>query len=1053
MPLLHAGVARFTGQPADSVSLEDLTRRIGQDLFARLEGEKPTVFSPKWFDDQLMAWSMEDELVKVQLFRFIDVLPALLGSTPNTVRHVKEYFGLAKHRLPMLARWGLNVLPQRGPLASLVASMAKTNAIRLAKRFIAGSNVPEALHAIEALRKKHCAFTIDLLGEAVLTEAEADHYQHQYLELVEGLTAAATWNTDRQMDCDHLGPMPKVNISIKISSLYSQFDPIDPEGSAAAVKVRLRPILRLIRDRGAFVNIDMEQFSYKETTLRIFEEVFTETEFVSWPHVGIAIQAYLKSCGDDLARLRRFSERRGTPFWVRLVKGAYWDYETAIADQNDWEPPVFMNKWESDVNYEKQTRYLLENYQYLRPAFGSHNIRSISHALALAETLGLPKQCIEFQLLYGMADQIKDALVEMGHRVRVYTPYGQLLPGMAYLVRRLLENTANQSFLRASFIEHVSEAELLQNPAGNQALPLIKGELEGVETSQSHSDPNPTQPLHSQGRSQNNSSNTHETPMFKNEAPIDFSQEAGRAKQREALAKVKTQLGKTYPLLIAGKAIDTKETITSVNPGHTAQVLGKVAKASPEQARQAIAAASKAFDAWRDKPVEERCAILDKAADIMHERRFELCSWMILEAGKQWREADGELCEAIDFCRYYAAEMRKLAKPQRRDLTGEENEYFYEPRGVTTVIGPWNFPLAIPCGMAVAALVTGNPVIYKPAEQTSIIAAHMVNILHEAGVPKDVLHYLPGIGEEIGPVLVSHPDVAMIVFTGSRAVGLMINKQAAETPAGQPFVKKVITEMGGKNAIIVDDDADLDQAVAGTLAAAFGFQGQKCSAASRVIVLQAVYDIFLNRLVEAAKAIRVMAAEEPGSFVGPVIDEESRQRILKYIELGKQEARLVHATDIGMLAEQGYFVGPHIFADVQPNAKIAQEEIFGPVLAIIKAKDMDEALKIANGTEYALTGGLFSRSPANIARIRREFRVGNLYINRKITGAIVDRQPFGGFKMSGIGSKAGGPDYLLQFVNPRCITENTMRHGFAPSLEKGGVRYSTYHGQFARSND
>ena len=298
--------------------------------------------------------------------------------------------------------------------------------------------------------------------------------------------------------------------------------------------------------------------------------------------MGIAIQAYLKSCGDDLARLRDFSRRRGTPFWVRLVKGAYWDYETAIADQNDWVPPVFMNKWESDVNYEKQTRFLLENYQLLRPAFGSHNIRSISNALALAEMLGVPKKCIEFQLLYGMADQIKDALVEMGHRVRVYTPYGQLLPGMAYLVRRLLENTANQSFLRASFIEHISEAELLQNPADYGAslnIPSRAARARDIGSTSQHKN--------------------HE-PMFKNEAPIDFSQEAGRAAQREALTKVSAQLGKTYPLLIGGKAIETRDTITSVNPGKSSQLIGKVAKASPEQARQAVAAAGKAFDAWRE---------------------------------------------------------------------------------------------------------------------------------------------------------------------------------------------------------------------------------------------------------------------------------------------------------------------------------------------------------------------------------------------------------------------------------------------------------------------
>ncbi len=1023
MPLLHVGLAgaALTKPPIlDTQAVETLTQRYGRDLFARLEGDRPIVFSPKWLDDQLMAWSMDEELIKVQLFRFIDVLPALLHSTESTVQHVKEYFGLARHKLPGIARWGLGVLPNRGPLARLVAGAAKTNATRLARRFIAGSNVPEALYAIQSLRKKRCAFTIDLLGEAVLTEPEADHYQQQYLELVQGLTEAARWTTDPQMDCDHLGPMPKVNISVKLSSLYSQFDPIDPEGSAAAVKVRLRPILRLIRDRGAFVNIDMEQFSYKETTLRIFEDVFSEDEFRSWPHVGIAIQAYLKSCGEDLARLRDFVQRRGTPVWVRLVKGAYWDYETAIADQNDWEPPVFLNKWESDVNYEKQTRFLLEHYRLLRPAFGSHNIRSIAHAMAVADQLGVPKGCIEFQLLYGMADPIKYALVKMGQRVRVYTPYGQLLPGMAYLVRRLLENTANQSFLRASFIEHVSENDLLKNPELN--CNSLQTPEHGVPNT--HSSATPTmnhQPKKVHG--------------FTNEPPTDFSQEAGRAAQREALAKVSAQLGKTYPLLVAGKPISTSDTIASLNPGNKSQVVGKVAKASPEQAKQAIAAASKAFGSWRDVSYQERCQMLDKAAQLMHERRFELSAWIILEAGKQWREADGDVCEAIDFCRYYAAEMRKLAAPQRRDVLGEENEYFYEPRGVTVVIGPWNFPLAIPCGMAAAALVTGNPVILKPAEQTSIIAHKMVEILHEAGIPKDVVQFLPGVGEEIGPVLVNHPEVALIVFTGSRPVGLLINRQAAETPPGQPFVKKVITEMGGKNAIIVDDDADLDQAVAGVLAAAFGYQGQKCSACSRVIVLQAVYDTFLNRLVDAAKAIRVMPAEEPGSFVGPVIDEESRQRILKYIDQGKQESRLVHSTDIGNLAERGFFVGPHIFADVPPSAKIAQEEIFGPVLAVLKAANLDEALKIANGTEYALTGGLFSRSPANIARVRREFRVGNLYINRKITGALVDRQPFGGFKMSGIGSKAGGPDYLLQFVNPRCITENTMRHGFAPTMQ------------------
>jgi RHH-type proline utilization regulon transcriptional repressor/proline dehydrogenase/delta 1-pyrroline-5-carboxylate dehydrogenase len=376
--------------------------------------------------------------------------------------------------------------------------------------------------------------------------------------------------------------------------------------------------------------------------------------------------------------------------------------------------------------------------------------------------------------------------------------------------------------------------------------------------------------------------------------------------------------------------------------------------------------------------------------------------------------------------------MLQLAPPRHSDVPGEENQYFYEPRGVAVVIAPWNFPLAILCGMTSAALVTGNTVIMKPAEQSSLIGAKLMEVFQEAGVPTGVVNYVPGVGEEIGPVLTGHPEVALIAFTGSLSVALQINEQCARTAPGQDRVKRVIAEMGGKNAIIVDQDADLDEAVHGVVHSAFGYQGQKCSACSRAIVLEGIYDAFLARAVEATRSLKIAPAEDPGCFVGPVIDDEARERIRGYIEKGQREARLALAGDPGALMDEGYYIGPHIFADVPPAAAIAQEEIFGPVLAVLKARDLDHALEIANGTRYALTGGLYSRSPANIARISREFRVGNLYINRKITGALVGRQPFGGFKLSGIGSKAGGPDYLLQMVLPRTITENTLRRGFAP---------------------
>ncbi len=1002
-------------------SLDEWTLRYGKDLFARLEGDRPTVFTPRWLDDRMMEWSMDDETIKIQLFRLIDVLPAILNSTQSITRHIKEYLGLAQHRLPLPMRWGLRWLPAQGLIADWVARAARFNATRLARRFIAGSNVQEALTAIAAMRKQNQTFTIDLLGEAVLTESEALHYQAQYLELVEGLTRTVNaWPDNDACERDHLGLMPKVNISVKLSSLFSQFDPIDPAGTAHAVKERLRPILQLIRKHKAFVNIDMEQFSYKDVTLRIFEEIFSEPEFRDWPHVGIAIQAYLRSCGDDLARLLHWVQKRGTPIWIRLVKGAYWDYETTVAAQNGWVPPVFLNKWESDVNYEQQSRFLIQNYNWLRPAFGSHNIRSIAHAMALVEEYRLPPRCVEFQLLFGMADPIKTALVKMGQRVRVYTPYGQLLPGMAYLVRRLLENTANQSFLRASFIEHISEDELLMNPAHHAQ--ASAHHADGSTNGQAVSD-------HSRHGS------THPSkvpPAFVNEPLADFSQGHNRQKMEEALAYVKAKLGASYPPLIHGSTAAPQKWIISVNPSHKQQVVGKAGQATVADAETAIQNAALAFHRWRDTPVAERAACLKKAAELMRQRRFELSAWMVFECAKPWREADADVCEAIDFCEYYAVEMIRLNN-QHRDVPGEENEYFYEPRGVCSVIAPWNFPLAIPCGMVVAALVAGNPTILKPAEQSPVIASHLVHILHEAGVPTDVVQYLPGIGEEVGPTLVKHPEVAIIVFTGSRQVGLLINKQASETPAGQTFVKKVITEMGGKNAIIVDDDADLDEAVHGVVASAFGYQGQKCSACSRAIVLEHNYETFKTRLIEMTRSLQIGPADDPTFAMGPVIDEEARQRILRYIEKGKQECHLAFAGDASKWANEGFFVAPHVFTEVAPTATIAQEEIFGPVLAVIKAKNLDEALAIANGTPYALTGGLYSRSPANIARVRREFRVGNLYINRKITGALVDRQPFGGFKLSGIGSKAGGPDYLLQFLTPRVITENTMRHGFAPT--------------------
>ena len=1035
--------------------LEERTREIGREIFRRIGRAQTSILSPRWWDDRLMSLTMRDEAVKVQLFRLVDTFPALQSNRAVT-GHLREYFQTVEDRLPRILRQLVRWIPQDGFPGDLVARGARFNTTRLARRFIAGTTVEETLATISRLREQSLAFTIDLLGEAVLSETEAMQYQQQYLNFIEGLTTrAAEWGGNDLIDRGPTAAVPRVNVSVKLSSLYSQFDPIDPIGTSRAVRERLRPILRLARSRGAFVNVDMEQYAFKDLTIRIFQEVLDEEEFREWPDAGIAIQAYLKSCGEDLKALADWSGRRGTPVWVRLVKGAYWDYESVIAAQQNWPVPVWEQKPRTDENFERQTQFLLEHHELLRPAIGSHNVRSLAHTMALEERLHLPPRTVEYQMLYGMADPIKTALVQMGRRVRVYTPFGQLLPGMAYLVRRLLENTSNQSFLRTGFLEHASVEELLMNPLdrirAGQSAPGSKGGRGSGRAA--------TFNRASARREPRRPECTLDAPRpFSNEPLTDFSVAASRETMRLAVEQIGAELsGGTgvppemsaqgrdahaavggpviCPLVINGRRVVSCKTIDSINPSHSRQIVGRCCAAGIEEARQAIESATKVFAAWRDTPVQERANRLVRAAHILRRRRFELAAWEVYECGKPWRESDADVAEAIDYCEYYAREMLRLSAPRARNLPGEENQFIYEPRGVTVIISPWNFPLAILCGMTTAALVTGNPAIMKPAEQSSVIASKLMEVFEEAGFPSGVVQYLPGIGEEIGPVLVGHPDVALIAFTGSRTVGLAINKLAAETPPGQDHIKHVITEMGGKNATIIDDDADLDEAVHSVAASAFGYAGQKCSACSRAIVLDSIHDQFLNRLIEVTRSLRIGPAEDPGTFIGPVIDAESRDRVNRTIETSRRDSRLAYAGEVGELAREGFYVAPHIFADVSPDAALAQEEVFGPVLSVIRARDLSHALAIANGTMYALTGGLHSRSPASIERIRREFRVGNLYINRKITGALAGRQPFGGFKLSGTGPKAGGPDYLLHFVHARTITENTLRHGFAPGSD------------------
>ncbi|RKN84417.1 L-glutamate gamma-semialdehyde dehydrogenase [Paenibacillus ginsengarvi] len=513
---------------------------------------------------------------------------------------------------------------------------------------------------------------------------------------------------------------------------------------------------------------------------------------------------------------------------------------------------------------------------------------------------------------------------------------------------------------------------------------------------------------------------------YVNEPFTDFSQPENIRAMEAALSKVKAELGREYPLYIGPNTIVTDAKITSINPGNVSEVIGYVSKADQALAEQAMQAALQTFETWKRVPAHERAGYLFKAAALMRERKHEFSALMILEAGKNYVEADVDTAEAIDFMEFYAREMIRLSETNERQplvkIPGEDNKLTYIPLGVGIVIPPWNFPLAICVGMTTAAIVSGNTVLLKPASTTPVIAHKFVALMREVGLPDGVINFVPGSGAEVGDYLTTHPKTRFISFTGSKEVGLRINRLAAETAPGQIWIKRVVAEMGGKDGVIVDETADLDAAAAAIVASAFGFQGQKCSAGSRAIVVEQVYEQVVEKVLALTAALRVGLPEQNGQ-VGPVIDETSYNRILAYIEIGKQEGTLLAGG--GKVDGNGYYIQPTVFGDVSGKARIMQEEIFGPVLTIAKAKDWQEAIAIYNDTEFGLTGSYFSTSEERIAAALELVHCGNLYINRKCTGALVGVHPFGGFNMSGTDSKAGGYDYLLLFTQAKLTSRKS----------------------------
>jgi RHH-type proline utilization regulon transcriptional repressor/proline dehydrogenase/delta 1-pyrroline-5-carboxylate dehydrogenase len=987
-----------------TASVERETTELARRIAELGGGERSRVFRMSWWSERMLDWAMARPDFKTQLFRFVDVFPATTDDA-DVARHLGEYF----EGIPVPKALDLGIdLAEKVPFgANLEARVARRNIARMARQFIVGRDPGDAVEGLHQLWRTGSAFTVDLLGEKTVVGVDADRYAARVVHVLEALADATRgWAPDDHLERDDLGPLPRVNVSVKATALATHFGPLTRDEGLASAKARLRPILTAARRLGAFVHVDMEHADVKDLTLTLVRDLLDEPENADL-EAGVVVQAYLRDARQDLADLVAWSSRRPRPVTVRLVKGAYWDAETVQARAAGWPAPVFEHKDQTDAAYEACVRLLHDHHGEVRAAFASHNLRSLAYAVAYARDAGIPDHGYEVQLLHGMAEPVHAAVKRLGLRLRVYAPVGELVPGMAYLVRRLLENTSNESFVRHRFAEGRDLDSLLEPPRPG-VLP------EPVVDPPARPPTDPTDP----------------TP-YEPEPTREWRRGSARAAFQVAVDRAGEREPADVPALIAGQRVRTSEQLASVDPGRSDRVVATTASCSAADADAAVAAAVAVADRWRSTPAAERAALLFRAAAWMRDRRDRLAALECHEAGKPWDQADADVCEAIDFCEYYGREALRLAAGGAvQSVPGEANRMTYRGKGVAVVIAPWNFPLAIPTGMTVAALAAGNPVILKPAEQTPLLAWQLVEALLASGAPDGVVQHLPGAGEVVGARLVEHPDVAVIAFTGSREVGLAINAAAAVHQPGQRQVKRVIAEMGGKNALVVDADADPDQAVPAAVVSAFGYAGQKCSAASRLIVHDAIYDAFIARVVDAARELIVGHAAVMSTQVGPVIDADAHARVNEWVERAPHQGTVLLARDD--VPGGGWYVGPCIVEVDDPAVTIAQEEIFGPVLAVLRATSFDHAVDLANATDYALTAGLFSRSPANIARAGAELRAGNIYVNRPITGAVVGRQPFGGHGMSGVGSKAGGPDYLLQLCDPVVVTENTLRQGFAP---------------------
>ena len=970
------GLPDFKGESYQDVYHKTLEweSRIG----AQMKAYRSPLFEK--FSNALLNLTADFPLVRIHLLKFLAILPSLDHDTQG--REVKRILQESFRRLlkdntfqeKKLPFWLSISVTLVLPIFSLIPARILATVVRMsvratARRFIAGETISVADRSIKALLQSGRTATLDQLGELVVSPSEADTYLTRVLELIEGLSRTV------EKGARNAAGILSAHVSVKVTALGAQIVPEDFEGSYKQIAPRLIQILLAAKEHHVFINIDAEHHHVRDLVLSIYSKVLLETpELHTFEDTGIVLQAYLRDAHSHLDKILNLAQKRKIRMPIRLVKGAYWDAETVEAEAHGFAAPQFQNKVETDIHYRQLVHRILSSAEDLQLCVASHNLFDHAFAESLRELRFPQAPTLEHQCLHMTYEALSVGLARSGLPVRNYVPIGSLLVGMAYLVRRIMENSSQVGFL-TQMRQHRTETTFTPSELLEQSRAKGTLALHSIATLDSE---------------------------FRNIPPVRLFEE----KHRRIFEKSK-QAFLSHPKIFEHPHLSSGDWVAIVNPSEPEQIVGRVRFASQAETHSAVQTIHKSTS-WSHQSAQERSATLLKAAILLTTRRLEWAHWIIAESGKSVREALADVDEAIDFLNYYSTEALKLKQAN--------------PVGPTAVIAPWNFPLAISCGMTTAALAAGNPTILKPAEQTPLIASLLVSLLHEAGVPQDALIYLPGMGETVGKTLTESPHIRSVVFTGSKAVGQLI-AETVNCRVSQGETARVIAEMGGKNAIVVTSSAELDETVSGCIYSAFGHSGQKCSALSRLLVNASVADSFINRFTAAAQDLKIGPSHDYATVVNPVITFEDQKRLKLTAERIRQEAKEFGGkvwVDRVDESAHGFSVGPLVVELPATRAfqkeSEAQKEHFGPFVHIIRYSNFKEAVQLFNSTEYALTGGIFSQSQDDIEFLLSKLEAGNLYVNRSCTGARVAIEPFGGFKHSGTGPKAGGPQYLHALV-------------------------------------